>query len=114
METIFVVVVDAMGVEDFLLARNFLQAHQDLVDLTSMKIMVRAPFQPLWQHAHTQVGDSTLAVPIVLSRDLLLQPFERTVVRAEVVTANLEPLVSQDVVLNVAVTDASLQNVVFF
>ena len=65
--------------------------------------MVRAPVQPVEHHAHTQVGDSTL----------VLQPFERTFVKAKMVTANLEPLVFQNVVLNAVVADASLQNVVF-
>ena len=61
--------------------------------MTSMKIVVRAPVQPVWHHAHTQVGDSTLTVPVALDRDLVLQPFERTVVKAKVVTIKLEPLV---------------------
>ena len=108
METNFVVVDDAMGVEDFLLGRNFLRAYQVLVDLTSMKIVVRAPVQPVWHHAHTQVGDFTLAVPVASGRDLVLQPFERTVVKTKVVFANLEPLVFQNVVLNAAIADASL------
>ena len=43
LETNFVVVDDAMGVEDFLLGRNLFRAYQVLVDLTSIKIVVRAP-----------------------------------------------------------------------
>ena len=43
----------------------------------------------------------------------MLQPLELTVVEAKVVTANLEPLVFQNVVLNTAIADASLQKVVF-
>ena len=82
-----------MRVEDFLLGRIFLRAYQVLVDLTSMKIVVRAAERPVWHHAHTQVGDSTLAVPVVLDSDLVLQLFERTVVKAMVVTTNSEPLV---------------------
>ena len=54
LETNFVVVDDAMGVEDFRLGRNFLRSYQVLVDLTSMKIVVRAPVKPVWHHAHTQ------------------------------------------------------------
>ena len=113
LETNFVVVDDAMGVENFLLGCNFLRAYQVLVDLTLMKIVVRAPVQPVWHHARTQVGDSTLAVPIALYRDFVLQPLELSVVKAKVVTAHLEPLVFQNVVLNTAIADASLQNVVF-
>ena len=46
METNFVVVDDAMEVEDFLLGRNFLRAYRVLVDLTDLKIVVRAPGKP--------------------------------------------------------------------
>ena len=102
-----------MGVEDFLLGRNFQRTYQVLVDLTSMKIVVRAPVPPVWHHAHTQVGDATSAVPFARDGDLVLQLFERTVVKAKVVTTNLEPLVFQKLVLNVALADVSLQTIVF-
>ena len=78
-----------------------------------MKIVVRAPVQPVWHHAHTQVGDTSLAVPVALDSDLVLQPFERTAAKANVVTINSEPLVFQNVVLNAALVDAWLQNVMF-
>ena len=71
LETNFVVVDDAMGVEDFLLGLNFLRAYQELVDLTWKKIVVRAAVRPMWHHAHTQVGDSSLAVPVTLDSDLV-------------------------------------------
>ena len=89
LETNFVVVDDAMGVEDFLLSRNFLRTYQVLVDLTSMKIVVRAPVQPVWHHVHTQVSASPLAVPVAQDSDVVLQPFERAVVNAKVVTTNM-------------------------
>ena len=102
LETNFVVVDDAMGVEDFLLGRNFLRAYQMLVDFLSMKIVVRVPVRPVWHHALTQV-DTSLAVPVASDGDLVLQPFERTVVKAKVVTTDLEPLIFQNVVLNAAI-----------
>ena len=108
----FVVVDDAMGVEDFLLGRNFLRSYQVLVDLTSMKIVVRAPVKPVWHHAHAQVGDTSLATPVALDSDLVLQPFERTVVKAKLITDTLELLIFQSVALNAAIADASLHNVV--
>ena len=113
LETNFVVVDDAMGVEDFLLGRNFLRSYQVLVDLTSMKIVVRAPVKPVWHHAHAQVGDTSLATPVALDSDLVLQPFERTVVKAKLITDTLEPLIFQSVALNANIADASLHNVVF-
>ena len=57
LETNFVVVDDAMGVEDFLLGRNYLRAYQVCVELTAMKVVVRAPTRPVWHHAHTQVSN---------------------------------------------------------
>ena len=113
LETNFVVVDKAMGVEDFLLGRNFLRSYQVLVDLTSMKIVVRAPVKPVWHHAHAQVGDTSLATPVALDSGLVLQPFERTVVKAKIITDTLEPLIFQSVALNAAIADASLHNVVF-
>ena len=104
---------DAKVVEDFLLGRNFLRTYQVLVDLTSMKIVVRAPVKPVWHHVHTQVGDASVATSGALDSDLVLQPFERTVVKAKVVTDDLEPLIFQNVMLNAAIADTSLQNIVF-
>ena len=113
LETNFVVVDDAMGVEDFLLGRSFLGAYQVLVDLTSMRIMVRAPVKLVWHHANTQVGDASVATSVALDSDLVLQPFERTVVKAKLITNELEPLIIQNVILNAAIADASLHNIVF-
>ena len=113
LETNFVVVGDAMGVEDFLLGRNFLRSYQVLVDLTSMKIVVRAPVKPVWHHAPAQVDDTSLATPVALDCDLVLQPFERTVAKAKLITDALEPLIFRSVALNASLSDTSLHNVVF-
>ena len=113
LETNFVVVDDAMGVDDFLLGRNFLRSYQVLLDLTSMKIVVRAPVKPVWHHAHAQVGDASLTTPVVLDCDVVLQPFERTVARAKLVTDTLEPMIFQSVALNASLSDSSLHNIVF-
>ena len=87
-----------MGVEDFLLGRNFQRTYQVLVDLTSMKIVVRAPVPPVWHHAHTQVGDATSAVPFARDGDLVLQLFERTVVN---------PLTTTSLVIDLTDTKAT-------
>ena len=113
LETNFVVLDDAMGVEVFLLGRNFLRTYQGLVDLSSMKIVVRAPVKSVWHHAHAQVGDTSLATPVALDSDLVLQPFERTVARAKLSTDALEPMIFQTVALNASLSDPLLHNVVF-
>ena len=75
--------------------------------------MVRVPVKPVWHHAHTQVGEPSVATSVALDSDLVLQPFERTVVKAKVVTDDLEPLIFQNVMLNAAIAHRSLQNIVF-
>ena len=75
--------------------------------------MVRAPVKPVWLHAHTQVGDVSVATPVASDSDLVLQPFERTVVKAKLITNELEPLIFQNVILNAAIAVASLHNIVF-
>ena len=72
LETNFVVVDDANGLEDFLLGRNFLRANNVIVDLTAMKIVVRAPAKPVWHHAHAQTSDETLSSTVVLDQDVVL------------------------------------------
>ena len=86
LETNFVVVDDAQGLEDFLLGRNFLRAYNVLVDLTAMKIVVRAPAKPVWHHAHAQTRDEALSSTVVLDQDVVLQPFERAVLRAKLLS----------------------------
>ena len=102
LETNFVVVDDTHGLEDFLLGRNFLRAYNVLVDLTSMKIVVRAPAKPVWHHAHAQTSDETLSSTVILDQDVVLQPFERAVLRAKVVTSDLEAFAFRNVVINFA------------
>ena len=69
--------------------------------------------KPVWHHAHTHVGDASIATPVALDSDLVLQPFERAVVKANLITKELEPLIFQIVVLHAAIADASLHKVVF-
>ena len=99
LETKFVVVDDAIGVEDFLLGRNFLRTSQVLVDLTAMRVIVRAPSQPVRCHAHTQVNNKSLSASVALAQGTVLQPFERTILRAKLVVANLEPYIFRNVLI---------------
>ena len=74
LETSFVVVDDAMG------------TYQVLVDLTALEVIVRAPTRPVWYHAHTQVSNETLSSPVMLAQDVVLQPFERTILKTKLAT----------------------------
>ena len=112
-ETNFVVVNDAHGLGDLLLGRNFLRAYNVLVDLTSMKIVVRAPAKPVWHHAHAQMCDEALSSTIVLDHDAVLQPFERAVLRAKVVTSDLEAFAFRNTVVNFATPNRVLKNTIF-
>ena len=112
LETNFLVVDDAHGLEDFLLGWNFLRTNNVLVDLTSMKIVVRAPAKPVWYHAHAQTSDEALSSKVVLDQDVVLQPFERAVLRAKLVTSNLEAFAFSNVVINFATSNRLLKNTI--
>ena len=113
LETNFVVVDDAIGLEDFLLGRNFLRAYNVLVDLTSMKIVVRAPAKPVWHHAHPGMSDETLSSIVVFDQDVVLHQFESAFLRAKVVTSDLEVFAFRNVVINFAIPNRVLKNTTF-
>ena len=113
LETNFVVVDDAMGVEDFLLGRNFLRAYQVLVDLTAMKVIVRAPSEPVWYHAHAQVSNESLNSSVAIAQDVVLQPFERAILRARLLVDNLEPFMFRTVLINFQTPNRMLKNAIF-
>ena len=100
LETNFVVVDDAKGVEDFLLGRNILRTHEVLVDLTAIRVVVRAPSRPVWYHAHAHVSSESLSASMALAQDTVLQPFERAILRAKLLVDNLEPYAFRNVLIN--------------
>ena len=105
LETKFVVVDDAMGVEDFLLGKNFLRAYQVLVNLTAMKIIIRAPSEPVWYNAHAQVSNDSLSTSVAIAQDIVLQPFERAI--------DLELFMFRTVLINFQTPSRMLKNVNF-
>ena len=72
LETNFVVVDDAMGLEGFLLGQNFLRTYQVFVDLAAMRVKVRASSQSLWLHAHIQVISESLSAFVALAQNTVL------------------------------------------
>ena len=113
LKTKFVVVDDALGLEHFLLGRNFLRTFIVLVDLTSMEIVKRAPAKPVWHHAHAHMSDDTLSSTVVFDQDVVLRPFERAVLRAKVVTSDLKAFAFRNVVINCATPNRVLKNTIF-
>ena len=105
-----VVVDNAFRLEAFLLGRNFLRAYFVLVDLTSMKIVVRVPALPVWHHAHAHTSDEALSSTVVLDADLVLQPFERAVLTAKVVTSDLDCFAFRNFVITFATPNRVLKN----
>ena len=104
---------DAVGVEDFLLGRNFLRAYQVLVDITAMKVIVRAPSEPVCNPAHTQVSNKSLNSSVAIAQDVVLQPFERAILRAKLLVDNLEPFMFRTVLINFQTPNRMLKNAVF-
>ena len=100
LETNFVVVDGTLGVEDFLLGRNFLRTYQVLVDLTAKKVVVCAPSRPVWYHAHAQVSSEELPASVALAQNSVSQPIERTTLRTKLLVNNLEPYAFRSVLIN--------------
>ena len=48
-----------------------------------MKIVVRVPAKPVWHHARPQTSDDVLSSTVVLDRGVVVQQFERAVLRAK-------------------------------
>ena len=113
LETNFVVVDNAMGVEDFLLGRNFLRAYQVVVDLTAMKVLVRAPSKPVWYHAHTQVSNETLSAPVATAQDTVLQPIERKILRAKLIVDDVDPFIFRNVLIDFQTSNRVLEHAMF-
>ena len=113
LETNFVIVDDAKGVEDFLLGRNFLRDYQVPVVLTAMKVVVRAPSRPVWYHEHAQVSSESLSASVALAQDTVLQPLERTILRAKLLVDNLESYVFRNVLIHFQATTRILKQAIF-
>ena len=78
-----------------------------------MKIVVQGPAKPVWHHEHAQTSDETLVNTGGFDQDLVLQPFERAVLRAKVVTSDLEGFALRNVVINTATPNRVLKNTIF-
>ena len=72
-----------------------------------------APAKPVWRHAHAPTSDETLSSTVVLDQDVVLQPFERAVLRAKVVISDLEAFAFRNVVINFATPNRVLKNTIF-
>ena len=85
MNTNFVVIADHIRSEDFLLGRNFLRTYNVLVDLTAMKVTIRDPKTPRTFKAVHEVSDNEQSF-VVSTEEVVLEPFERNVIRAKIIT----------------------------
>ena len=85
LKTNFVVIADHIGSGDFLLGRNFLRTYNVLVDLTAMKVTIRDPKAPRLFKAVHEVSEREPSF-VVSAEEVTLGPFERKIVRAQVIT----------------------------
>ena len=85
LKTNFIVIVDHLGAEDFLLGRNFLRTYYVLVDLTAMRVTIRDPKTPRHFKPDHEVSDHEPSL-VVSTDKVVLGPFERKLVRAQVIT----------------------------
>ena len=87
LKTNFIVIADHLGAEDFLLGRNFLRTYNVLVDLIAVRVTIRDPKAPRQFKPVHEVSDHEPSV-ICSTKKIVLGPFERTLVRAQVITQN--------------------------
>ena len=85
LKTNFIVIADLLGAEDFLLGRNFLRTYNFLVDLTAMRVTIRDPKSPRHFKPVHEVSDHEPSL-VVSTGMVVLGPFERKLVRAQVIT----------------------------
>ena len=85
LKTNFIVIADHLGAEDFLLGRNFLRTYNVLVDLTAMRVTIRDPKTPRHFKPIHEVSDHEPSL-VVSTDKIVLGPFERKLVRAQVIT----------------------------
>ena len=85
LKTNFIVIADHLGAEDFLLGRNFLRTYNVLVDLTAMRVTIRDPKTPRHFKPIHDVSDHEPSL-VVSTDKVVLGPFERKLVRAQVIT----------------------------
>ena len=85
LKTNFIVIADHLGAEDFLLGRNFLHTYNVLVDLTAMRVTIRDPKTPRHFKPVQEVSDHEPSL-VVSTDKVVLGPFERKLVTAQVIT----------------------------
>ena len=85
LKTNFIVIADHLGAEDFLLGRNFLRTYNVLVDLIAMRVTIRDPKTPRHFKPIHEVSDHEPSL-VVSTDKVVLGPFERKLVRAQVIT----------------------------
>ena len=84
LKTNFLVIADHLGAEDFLLGRNFLRTYIVLVDLAAMRVTIRHRKSPRHFKPVHEVSDHEPSL-VVSTEMVVLGPFERKLVRAQVI-----------------------------
>ena len=60
-----------------------------------------------------QVCNESLSTSVAISQDIVLQPFERAIVRAKLLADDLEPFMFRTVLINFQTASRMLKNVIF-
>ena len=64
-------------------------------------------------HAHAHVSSESLNPPVAIPQDVVLQPFERVILRAKLLIDNLEPFMFRTVLIDFKTPNRMLKNVQF-
>ena len=98
LRTNFIVIGDHLGAEDFLLGRNFLRTCNVLVNLTAMRVTIRDSkachhFKPVHE-----ISDHEPSL-VVSTEKVVLGPFERKLVRAQLNTQDSNEYLFRNVMI---------------
>ena len=102
LKTNFIVIADHLGAEDFLLGRNFLRTYNGPVDLTAMRLTTRDPKTPRHFKPVHEVSDHEPSL-VISTKKVVLGPFERTLVRAQIITQNPKEYFYRNVMIHPSV-----------
>ena len=85
LKTNFILIADHLGAEDFLLGHNFLRTYNVLVDIAAMRVTIRESKPPRqFKPVHEVSNQDPFFV--VSTEEITLGPFERKLVRAQVIS----------------------------
>ena len=99
LKTSFIVIADHSGADDFPLGRLFLRTYNVLVDLPALRVTTRDPKAPRQFKPVHEVSDHEPSL-VFSTEKIVLNPFESSFVRAQVITQNPNEYLYRNVMIH--------------